>query len=62
MSIAAGLAAERTYFQTHEVYGRLADRMGVSFLAQRLSDLLVKHIKATLPALNQEVCHLGGWG
>ena len=52
---AAARDEERGFFSMHHRYRALASKMGSGYLARRLNELLLAHIRQTLPALQQEV-------
>jgi dynamin 1-like protein len=49
---------ERNFFRNHAVYGEFADRMGTDFLARRLQNLLLHHIRQNLPAVKAKLVQL----
>ena len=57
-SIEDALAAERHFFQTHPRYSSLAGRCGTQYLAKTLNNVLLNHIRATLPDLKQRVSRM----
>ena len=54
-ALAAARDDEKRFFASHPRYHALANKMGSGYLARRLNELLLAHIRATLPALQQEV-------
>jgi dynamin 1-like protein len=48
-------AKERHFFQSHAVYGPIADRQGSPYLTSRLNMILIKHIQLCLPALKGHI-------
>ncbi|KAI9197164.1 P-loop containing nucleoside triphosphate hydrolase protein, partial [Polychytrium aggregatum] len=52
-SIEQALAAEREFFRSK--YPGLVNKCGTEFLSKRLSEILKKHIKKTLPAIKQKI-------
>ena len=46
---------ERRFFENHARYRTLRTTMGSAFLARRLNELLLAHIRAALPALQRKV-------
>jgi hypothetical protein len=61
---------ERRFFVTNPHYQGLADTNGYAYLARTLNDILMKHIKAKLPQVHQQINELlrrkekelGGYG
>jgi len=49
------LAAEKRFFETHPRYSTLSNRCGTQFLAKTLNNVLLNHIRGTLPDLKQRV-------
>jgi replication fork clamp-binding protein CrfC len=49
--IGESLRAERDFFNTHPIYGRISQRCGTQFLSTTLNKLLMGHIHNTLPEL-----------
>ncbi|KAL7712606.1 Dynamin [Entamoeba marina] len=51
VSINESLRREHNFFQNHEVYSSITDRMGTLYMVKRLNILLINHIKKCLPQL-----------
>eukprot|EP01100_Stratorugosa_tubuloviscum_P011230 TRINITY_DN497_c2_g7_i1.p1 TRINITY_DN497_c2_g7~~TRINITY_DN497_c2_g7_i1.p1 ORF type:complete len:780 (-),score=402.94 TRINITY_DN497_c2_g7_i1:105-2444(-) len=49
------LSEEANFFRTNPIYNQISGRCGTPFLAKRLNEILINHIKATLPALRNRV-------
>ena len=49
------LIDEKNFFRAHPSYASMSDKLGMSYLAQRLNTLLIKHIKDTLPILKENI-------
>lgn len=47
--------AERSFFENSDIYRPLADQSGTEFLSKKLNQLLLNHIRATLPKLKEQV-------
>ena len=54
-SIAAAVKSEKQFFGSHPLYRPIAQRLGTTYLASRLSSLLMSHIKACLPDMRQRI-------
>ena len=54
-SVGAARDAERRFFEGHPRYRSMASSMGSAFLAKRLNELLLTHIRARLPELQSKV-------
>ncbi|KZV90240.1 hypothetical protein EXIGLDRAFT_740825 [Exidia glandulosa HHB12029] len=54
-SISTALEAERQFFETHPSYKSKAQYCGTPFLAKRLNQILMHHIKATLPDIKARI-------
>jgi dynamin 1-like protein len=56
-SMSSSLEKEQRYFDTHEVYGNIADKsvLGRLNVGKRLSEILLDHIKATVPTILDEI-------
>jgi len=52
------IEAERRFFVTSNDYKDIADQCGYSFLASTLNQILMKHIKSTLPSVHNEINEL----
>ncbi|RNF03893.1 putative GTP-binding protein [Trypanosoma rangeli] len=48
-------ADERMFFHNHPVYSTIADRQGTEYLAKKLNQLLLQHIKEVIPELKRHV-------
>ncbi|ESL10883.1 dynamin [Trypanosoma rangeli SC58] len=48
-------ADERMFFCNHPVYSAIADRQGTEYLAKKLNQLLLQHIKEVIPELKRHV-------
>jgi len=46
---------EKKYFEQHEVYGKIASRMGTTYLSKKLSEILYEHIKTCLPEIKNKI-------
>ena len=46
---------EKTFFRTHPAYASVSDRMGIPYLSTRLNQLLIKHIKESLPQFKENL-------
>jgi hypothetical protein len=57
-TMAQVLEDERRFFITNKHYQDLADVNGYAYLAQALNEILMKHIKARLPAVHTEITDL----
>eukprot|EP01006_Ploeotia_vitrea_P043141 TRINITY_DN66695_c0_g1_i1.p1 TRINITY_DN66695_c0_g1~~TRINITY_DN66695_c0_g1_i1.p1 ORF type:complete len:528 (+),score=100.45 TRINITY_DN66695_c0_g1_i1:939-2522(+) len=53
--IKLSLAAERQFFEKHNSYAHLASRMGTTYLAKTLNQILLQHIRATFPELKSRI-------
>ena len=53
--LSKALASEAVFFETHPQYRPLAPQMGSGFLASRLNELLLSHIKNALPSLGTQL-------
>jgi replication fork clamp-binding protein CrfC len=49
------LKKEREFFENHEQYRAVADKMGVPFLVKTMNMVLLRHIKAELPTIRESV-------
>lgn len=49
------LAAEKRFFETHPRYSTLSGHCGTQYLAKTLNNVLLNHIRGTLPDLKQRV-------
>lgn len=49
------LVDERNFFRSTPAYAPLADKLGMSYLAERLNSILIKHIKDSLPLLKENL-------
>jgi len=54
------LAAEKHFFETHPRYSSLASRCGTQYLAKTLNNVLLNHIRGTLPDLKQRITKMLG--
>ena len=54
-SVEAARDAERRFFESHPRYRAMAASMGSVFLAKRLNELLLSHIRTRLPELQSKV-------
>ncbi|KIY48336.1 hypothetical protein FISHEDRAFT_65839 [Fistulina hepatica ATCC 64428] len=54
-SIAAALDYEREFFATHPSYAGKENYCGTPFLARKLNQLLMQHIRATLPDIKMRI-------
>ena len=54
-TIASALEAERVFFESHQAYKGKAQYCGTPYLARRLNQILLHHIKATLPDIKQRI-------
>lgn len=54
-SIKSALAFERQFFETHEAYRGKAQFCGTPYLAKRLNNILLNHIKMTLPDIKARI-------
>merc|ERR1712166_1253339 len=57
-SIRDAVRDEGKFFEQHQRYRMMAERLGTSFLASSMNTLLISHIKQCLPALNKRVQEL----
>ncbi|GIQ89899.1 dynamin superfamily protein, partial [Kipferlia bialata] len=57
-SIGAALKDEQDYFLAHPAYSGMVKQLGNVYLARMLNQVLVNHIRSTLPALRQKVQEL----
>lgn len=48
-------AAESAFFEAHHKYREISERMGSGFLASKLNELLLAHVKNSLPELNSQL-------
>ncbi len=56
MDIYQGLKNEKEFFKNHPIYSKLnSKKFGISNVSNRLSDILVKHIKKNLPSILNEI-------
>jgi len=56
MGVTEALKIEKEYFTSHPIYSTLpAGHVGTEALTQKLSKILLGHIKATLPQISQEI-------
>ncbi|RNF26542.1 putative GTP-binding protein [Trypanosoma conorhini] len=46
---------ERAFFRNHPAYSAIADRQGTEYLAKKLNQLLLQHIKDVIPDLKRHV-------
>ena len=46
---------EKNFFRTHSAYASVSDRMGIPYLSTRLNQLLIKHIKESLPQFKENL-------
>eukprot|EP01105_Mastigella_eilhardi_P006334 TRINITY_DN1794_c0_g1_i1.p1 TRINITY_DN1794_c0_g1~~TRINITY_DN1794_c0_g1_i1.p1 ORF type:complete len:672 (-),score=198.86 TRINITY_DN1794_c0_g1_i1:1220-3235(-) len=53
--ISEALKAEAAFFRGQPLYAPIADRCGTPYLAQKLSQVLMDHIRDVLPALKQKI-------
>ncbi|EKF32958.1 dynamin, putative,vacuolar sortin protein 1, putative [Trypanosoma cruzi marinkellei] len=51
---------ERAFFHNHPSYSAIADRQGTEYLAKKLNQLLLQHIKDVIPELKKHVDKLLG--
>ncbi|KAJ3261678.1 vacuolar protein sorting-associated protein 1 [Boothiomyces macroporosus] len=56
--IAAALEAEKQFFENHPAYKNNAAFCGTPYLARRLSQILMMHIKATLPEIKSKISQM----
>ncbi|ELP85127.1 dynamin, putative [Entamoeba invadens IP1] len=49
--IRQALKSEKEWFTNHPIYGKIADRLGVSYLSKTLNQMLMQHIMNSLPSL-----------
>ncbi|KAI0035035.1 Dynamin central region-domain-containing protein [Vararia minispora EC-137] len=54
-SIAAALEHERQFFENHPSYKAKAQFCGTPYLARKLNNILMHHIRATLPDIKQRI-------
>jgi len=47
--------AEDLFFRKSEYYGALSNRCGVPFLCRNLNEIIVKHIKKSLPLIRSKI-------
>jgi hypothetical protein len=57
-SMAAAMAAEKKFFTDHPGYRDIAENCGTAFLTVTLNQILMRHIKAKLPALYSQINNL----
>ena len=56
MDIYEGLKNEKEFFKNHPVYSKhSSEKFGINNVSNRLSDILVQHIKKTLPSILNEI-------
>ncbi len=48
-------AAETQFFESHQLYRSISNRMGTSFLSRQLNKVLVHHIRDAIPELKMRV-------
>ncbi|KAH3765617.1 dynamin GTPase [Pelomyxa schiedti] len=53
--ISEALKTEALFFENHPNYSAIASRCGTPFLAQRLNEILLNHIKEVLPSLKTKI-------
>jgi dynamin 1-like protein len=49
------LEAEQLFWQRSPIYGPISNRLGAYYLATRLNQLLIAHIKDRIPQLKKSV-------
>ena len=54
-SIREALRDEERFFQNHQAYKPVADKMGTKYLAKQLNRVLLSHIKEVLPELKNKI-------
>jgi len=54
-SIREALKSEKVFFQEHEAYSKIAEKMGTPHLAKVLNHILLTHIKETLPDIKNKI-------
>lgn len=54
-AVKEALAAERAFFQNHASYSAKADYCGTPYLARKLSNILMHHIRNTLPDIKAKI-------
>lgn len=55
MTIEEALKNEKNFFVNHEVYGKFADKLGIPFLSRSLNQILIHHIKKSIPTLSVQI-------
>lgn len=58
LTIEEQLVKETEFFRRHEQYSHMVDKLGVKFLMKTMNMILVKHIKAELPSIRENVIYL----
>jgi dynamin 1-like protein len=51
MRISDAIEKEKKYFQTHQVYSKCHEKLGIQYMRMQLNKILVGHIKKCLPSL-----------
>mmetsp|Transcript_39047 Transcript_39047/g.34735 ORF Transcript_39047/g.34735 Transcript_39047/m.34735 type:complete len:140 (-) Transcript_39047:1270-1689(-) len=57
-SIGEAVKSEKQFFNDHEVYKKMADKMGVPYLIKVLNIVFLNHIKNTIPTLKASISNL----
>lgn len=57
-SIVDALKNEKDFFANHEVYKPISEKCGTPYLAKKLNNILLHHIKETLPDLKNKISSL----
>ena len=55
MPIEDAIAQEREFFESHPVYSKVSDRLGIPFLTSSLNTILISHIKKSVPIMNENI-------
>ncbi|KAJ5076060.1 dynamin related protein 1 isoform a [Anaeramoeba ignava] len=55
ISIQKSLENEKNFFETHNQYKQIAYKCGTKYLSEQLSELLINHIKAQIPVLQEQI-------
>jgi dynamin 1-like protein len=53
--IEEAIKREATYFKNHAVYSAYSANMGIPHLSKSLNSILLRHIKKSIPTLNQQI-------
>ena len=56
--IVEALQDEEKFFKTHEVYSPMQNRSGIRFLCRNLNEIIVRHIKRSLPLIRSKITSL----